>query len=140
MPLNISKSKSVYWKILFNKKHFLHFQTYPEWKQHKQLMLSSFFWGYICLQVLAGQLGKKFGAKYPLLFVMIISSVITIFIPLLGDQFGWKGVIACRILQGLTQGFLIPSCHTVLSCWAPLSERTKFGAIVYAGNTDVIHF
>lgn len=100
----------------------------------KQILLSGFFCGYICFQVVAGQLAKKFGAKFPLLCAVTLTSLITACIPVCAAYFGHIGVLICRILQGLTQGFVFPSIHTVLSAWAPLSERTKYGSIVFAGK------
>lgn len=109
------------------------FQTYPEWSSRKQILLSGFFWGYICSQILAGQLGKRFGIKFPLLCAILLSSLFTLLLPTIGAQFGYQGVLACRIMQGLTQGFIFPSIQALLGVWSPLSERTKYGSIVHAG-------
>ncbi|XP_023014226.2 putative inorganic phosphate cotransporter [Leptinotarsa decemlineata] len=109
------------------------YPTYPEWKDHKNTVLSSFFWGYICLQVGAGQLAKNYGPKLFLGGAIFIGSLFSILIPVFGKQFGYIGVIVCRIIQGMTQGFMLPSTHNLLSSWAPLSERAKWGGIVYNG-------
>lgn len=110
------------------------FQTYPEWESKKNLMLSSFFWGYICLQVGAGQLAKNYGPKLFLCVAIFVTSLFTILIPILGEAIGYGGVILCRIVQGLSQGFLVPSIHNLLSHWAPTSERATYGSAVYAGE------
>ncbi|KAG5861916.1 hypothetical protein JTB14_010573 [Gonioctena quinquepunctata] len=109
------------------------YPTYPEWKPKKNLILSSFFWGYICLQLGAGYVAKKYGPKRFLGGALLISSLFSAFIPLFGEQFDYIGVLICRFGQGLTQGFLLPSIHTLLSVWAPISERVKWGGLVYAG-------
>lgn len=111
------------------------FQTYPTWANEKNIILSSFFWGYVCFQVVAGQVSKRYGAKYVLLGAIFITSLFSILIPVFGSTFGYGGVIACRIIQGCTQGFLFPSIHTLLSLWTPLSERVKWGGMVYAGKS-----
>lgn len=122
--------------ISFHHDHqpFFVFQTYPEWSSRKQLLISGFFWGYVCLQLGAGYLGKKFGIKVPLLIAIFITSLVTTTMPFLSSTFGYQGVLACRILQGLSQGFMFPSLQGLLSLWAPLSERTKYGSIVWSGK------
>nr|CAI5843727.1 unnamed protein product [Callosobruchus analis] len=110
------------------------FPTYPEWSEKKNIILSSFFWGYICFQVFASQLAKNLGVKVIFSISMAIASLFTILIPFFGQQFGYGGVIACRVIQGAVQGFLLPCLHTLLSNWAPIAERAKFGGLVYAGQ------
>ncbi|VEN35350.1 unnamed protein product [Callosobruchus maculatus] len=110
------------------------FPTYPEWSEKKNIILSSFFWGYICFQVFASQLAKNLGVKVIFSISMAVASLFTILIPFFGEQFGYGGVIACRIIQGAVQGFLLPCLHTLLSNWAPIAERAKFGGLVYAGQ------
>ncbi|XP_050502755.1 putative inorganic phosphate cotransporter [Diabrotica virgifera virgifera] len=110
------------------------YPTYPEWKPKKNLMLSSFFWGYICLQIGAGQLAKNYGPKRFLCCAIFITSLFTILTPVLGGVLGYGGVILCRIVQGLSQGFLVPSLHNLLSQWAPVTERATWGSAVYAGQ------
>ncbi|XP_028142604.1 putative inorganic phosphate cotransporter isoform X2 [Diabrotica virgifera virgifera] len=108
--------------------------TYPEWVPYKNIMLSSFFWGYICLQIVAGILIKRYGPKWFLGGAIFIGCLFCCLIPLLGARMGYGGVIFCRIVTGLTQGFLFPSIHCLLSSWTPLQDRAKFGTFVYAGG------
>lgn len=109
-------------------------QTYPEWESHKNVMLSSFFWGYICFQVVVGHLAKKFGPKYFVGSACFIGSVFCALIPYLGATFGYKGILASRIITGMTQGFIFPCTHHLISTWAPLQDRAKIGSFVYAGK------
>ncbi|XP_023014196.2 putative inorganic phosphate cotransporter [Leptinotarsa decemlineata] len=109
------------------------YPTYPEWAEKKNMIISSFFWGYICLQVGAGQIAKNYGPKLFLGSALFIASLFSILIPIFGKEFGYTGVMVCRIIQGLSQGFLLPSIHNLLSSWSPLSERSKWGGMVYNG-------
>ncbi|KAF7279311.1 hypothetical protein GWI33_007403 [Rhynchophorus ferrugineus] len=97
------------------------------------VILSSFFWGYVTLQVLAGYVGKTYGPKYFLFGAFLINSIIFMVIPTAAEKSGSTGVIICRIFQGAAQGFMFPSAHTVLGRWAPAEERSTMGIIVYSG-------
>lgn len=48
-------------------------------------------------------------------------------------SYGWKAVVALRVLQGLCQGCIFPSTHTLLAKWAPPSERGTIGTYCYSG-------
>ncbi|KAK9887947.1 hypothetical protein WA026_000245 [Henosepilachna vigintioctopunctata] len=99
----------------------------------KSVVLSSFYWGYVMLQVIAGYCATRYGAKLLLTCTMIINSAACIAIPFMADEFGSKGVMACRVAQGLSQGFFYPSTHTLLGQWAPTYERSQLGTFVYSG-------
>ncbi|XP_018561182.1 putative inorganic phosphate cotransporter [Anoplophora glabripennis] len=107
--------------------------TYPEWASQKNVILSSFYWGYIVFQFVTGVVAKKYGAKYLLGIGMFVNSVFCLITPYFGSQFGYQGVIACSVIQGLAQSPLLPSCHNLLSKWTPLQERGKMGSFVYTG-------
>ncbi|XP_060523180.1 uncharacterized protein LOC132700078 [Cylas formicarius] len=100
---------------------------------NKSVVLSSFFMGYIILQVGAGELGKKYGVKWFVVVAMLMNSVACILTPKMADVFGSYGVMACRIVQGLFQGFFFPSVHNILGKWAPQNERSTIGNIVFTG-------
>lgn len=98
------------------------------------MMLSSFFWGYICLQIGAGQIAKKYGPKWFLCGAMSVTSLFSLLMPVMGENIGYGGIIICRVFQGLSQGFLFPSFHHLLSVWTPHSERSKVITFVYTGK------
>ncbi|KAJ8923273.1 hypothetical protein NQ315_001830 [Exocentrus adspersus] len=100
---------------------------------NKSVILSSFFWGYIWLQIFAGQWGRTYGTKWLLVGSMFINSTACMLIPVLSDSFGSYGAMACRVLQGLSQGFFFPSIHNLLGRWAPPSERSRLGTVVFSG-------
>ncbi|KAL3272616.1 hypothetical protein HHI36_014083 [Cryptolaemus montrouzieri] len=107
--------------------------TYPDWS-NKDTVLSSFFWGYVVFQIGAGQIAEKFGAKYFLMGTLLIASSFSVLIPCMAAQFGASGVIINRVIQGLCQGFLFPSTHSVLSNWTPLAERSRVAGFVYTAG------
>ncbi|KAJ2948833.1 hypothetical protein O0L34_g5760 [Tuta absoluta] len=101
--------------------------------QTQSLILSSFFWGYIVLQVPAGMLSAKFGGKFLIIMLVSVNSVVSIILPSAAYYGGWYLVCACRVLQGLSQGFLYPTTHSLLGQWAPLEEKSRLGTLAYSG-------
>ncbi|XP_014102770.2 putative inorganic phosphate cotransporter isoform X1 [Bactrocera oleae] len=106
-----------------------------DWNERtRSLLLSSFFWGYIITQVPGGSLARKFGGKTTLLFGVLICSVLAILTPIFAQIGGWQLVCALRVAQGLSQGMIFPSTHTLLSQWAPIEERGNIGTYCYSGS------
>lgn len=86
------------------------------------------------LQAPAGQLGKTYGSRWILFTAMTTNAFATILIPSAAKFFGSKGVMGCRIMQGLSQGGIFPTCHTMLGRWAPKNERGRMATFVYSGT------
>ncbi|XP_076271564.1 putative inorganic phosphate cotransporter [Rhynchophorus ferrugineus] len=107
--------------------------TYDWNSANVSYILSSFFWSYIWLQVLAGYLGKTYGHKYFLLCAYSINCCGALLIPLAAEHFGYIGVIGCRILQGFGQSFLYPSATVILGKWAPVEERSTLSNFMFSG-------
>ncbi|XP_044759965.1 putative inorganic phosphate cotransporter isoform X1 [Coccinella septempunctata] len=108
--------------------------TYPELKDDKDTILSSFFWGYVVFQIGAGQIAEKYGPKYFLMASLAIASCFSALIPYMVAQYGSTGLMVNRVIQGLCQGFLFPSTHCVLSKWTPLAERSRIAGFVYTAG------
>nr|XP_023021983.1 putative inorganic phosphate cotransporter [Leptinotarsa decemlineata] len=103
-----------------------------DWK-NKSLIISSFYWGYFCLQVVTAELGRKYGPKKFLLLAMFINSTAISLIPLIANLYGSIGVIVCRVIMGLTQGCFYCNVHNILSKWTPDSERTRLTSFALSG-------
>lgn len=108
---------------------------YFDWSHSVQsVVLSSFFWGYVILQVPAGELARKFGGK-PLITISVsVNALISLLLPTAAKIGDWKLVCVCRILQGFTQAFVYPCMHHLVSQWVPLEEKGLLTTIVYAGG------
>ncbi|CAH4028611.1 unnamed protein product [Pieris brassicae] len=108
--------------------------TYFDWSYSIQSMiLSSFFWGYVVLQIPGGILARRFGGKMLITISVSVNSLISLLMPILAQAGGWQMVIVCRTLQGLTQAFIFPSMHHLVSQWVPLEEKGTLITIIYAG-------
>uniref|UniRef100_A0A2H1W593 Putative inorganic phosphate cotransporter n=1 Tax=Spodoptera frugiperda TaxID=7108 RepID=A0A2H1W593_SPOFR len=108
--------------------------VFTHWTRSIQdTILSSFFWGYIVLQIPAGYIAGRFGGKYLMLISMATTGVVNLLLPIAAIKGDYMAVCACRIVMGLVQGLLYPSLHGVLGHWVPVSERSRLGTFVYAG-------
>ncbi|XP_057667121.1 putative inorganic phosphate cotransporter isoform X2 [Diorhabda carinulata] len=99
----------------------------------KSLVVTSFVWGYMIPQIVAGYLATNFGAKWFLAGSVIISSSLGLLIPVTAAILGSKGVMGLRLLQGISQGCFYPSIHAFLSKWVPVGERSRLGTLPYVG-------
>ncbi|KAM8714157.1 hypothetical protein ACLKA7_014321 [Drosophila subpalustris] len=102
-------------------------------EQTKSLVLSSFFWGYVLTQVPAGVLARKFGAKATILTGLSICSILNVLTPHCAKLGGWQLLCSARLLEGICQGVLYPSYHTLISAWVPPRERASLGTYAYVG-------
>ncbi|XP_050508987.1 putative inorganic phosphate cotransporter isoform X2 [Diabrotica virgifera virgifera] len=101
----------------------------------KSLVMASFLWGYFIPQVAAGYFSDKYGGKWFLVVSAAITATAGLLIPSAALYLGSKGVMVCRFLQGLSQGFLFPSLHATCGKWIPVPERSRLGTFVYTGAT-----
>ncbi|CAH2048167.1 unnamed protein product, partial [Iphiclides podalirius] len=101
--------------------------------QTQSVILSSFFWGYVILQIPGGELAARFGGMILVTICIAINSAVSLLIPIGSYYGGWQLVCACRVIQGLAQGFLLPSIHHLIGKWVPLEEKSRLGTIIYAG-------
>ncbi|XP_050509029.1 putative inorganic phosphate cotransporter [Diabrotica virgifera virgifera] len=99
----------------------------------KSLIMASFLWGYWIPQIVAGYISDKYGAKWFLVGTITVSATAGLLTPSAAIYFGSKGVMICRFLQGLSQGFLYPSIHASLGKWIPVPERSRLGTLAYSG-------
>ncbi|XP_014246329.1 putative inorganic phosphate cotransporter isoform X2 [Cimex lectularius] len=103
------------------------------WNTEEQgYILSAFFYGYCITQIPCGILAKKYGSKWFLGGGMLLNSVFGMLVPL-AASYGQVSLIIIRFIQGLGEGPIVPCTHAMLAKWIPPNERSRMGAIVYAG-------
>lgn len=102
-------------------------------EMEKSSILSSFFWGYLMLQIIAGNFAEKFGSKILLGVAMTASAILTLFTPFVAE-YGYFVVCLLRFLQGLAQGSFLPCVTVLVSKWIPPKERGRALTIAFSGS------
>ena len=97
------------------------------------LLLSSFFVGYTCTQILGGVLAARFGGKPVLAIAVLAWSVLTLATPLAAQTGLWV-LISCRVLLGFSEGVTLPAIHQVTAQWVPQRERSRFVGMTASGQ------
>lgn len=64
---------------------------------------------------------------------MCVASFFTLITPVCVEAGGAPALIVLRILIGLGEGVIFPSCAALLASWTPLTERGKIGTLTYSG-------
>ncbi|KAF7271632.1 hypothetical protein GWI33_015514 [Rhynchophorus ferrugineus] len=103
-----------------------------DWK-NTGVVLSSFYWSYAALQFFAGHIGIAFGPRWILTIAMFVNALASLMIPTAATYWDYSGVVVCRLIQGVAQGFIIPLTHSMLGKWAPTEERSWLNTSVYSG-------
>lgn len=96
------------------------------------LVLSSFFYGYICTQMLGGWLALRVGGHRLLSCAVGVSALLALATPLL-VRLSVYAFVAVRTMQGLVQGMSYPAAQALWSRWAPPRERSLLANVGYAG-------
>ncbi|CAH0715893.1 unnamed protein product, partial [Brenthis ino] len=138
---NSSNVSTIMNRTITENKGFLHsllfIPPYPAFKWTKKVqdsIISSFFLGYMLLQIPAGQLAHFFGARYLLTGALLINCVVSFCLPWAALYGGWIVTSICRIIQGLSQACIVPGMHTMFGKWTTLEERGRLAGLAYGGQ------
>ncbi|MFV2089552.1 MAG: ACS family MFS transporter [Pseudomonadales bacterium] len=92
--------------------------------QTQGVVLSSFFVGYLLLQVVGGRLADRFGGKMVLGAGVLLWSLFTLLTP----PAAWVGLtllLVIRVAMGMGEAVTFPSIYSLYSKWVPLQERSR---------------
>lgn len=106
---------------------FFNWQEFHWDQSTKDTILSSFFWGYICTQVLGNIIAQRWGAQKVLSGALAFNGLLTLSVYPAAHYGGWEYVCITRIIAGFAQGTIMPTLHTLLSKWSPSEERGRLG-------------
>lgn len=105
-----------------------------DWDEQLQgFILSAFYLGYVITHVPGGVFASKYGGKYTLIAGMCVASLFTLLTPVCVNAGGAVALIIMRILIGLGEGVIFPSCAALVAAWTPLSSRGKIGTLTFSG-------
>lgn len=94
------------------------------------LLLSAFFWSYALMQVPAGWLADRFGARRIYFWGMALGGAASV-------MTGWIGtlgaLVAVRILLGVGQAVAFPASSRAVANWFPDGERGAVTGLYLAG-------
>ncbi|XP_043588745.1 putative inorganic phosphate cotransporter isoform X1 [Bombus pyrosoma] len=110
------------------------FEEFPWSAAIKDIIQSSFFWGYVCTQIIGSIVAQNWGAHKLFSLAQFACGLVTLLIPVLAEYCGWEAICVTRVIAGLFQGTVLPCLHTLLSKWAPMDERGRISTFVYAGG------
>jgi len=95
-------------------------------------VLSSFFIGYIVLQVASGTLANRFGGKIVLGIAVVWWSLFTILTPP-AAAVSLAALIGARIALGLGEAAVFPASINMVGRWVPPVARTRAVALISSG-------
>lgn len=108
-------------------------QDHFHWSEATQgLILSSFFWGYICLQFPGSWIATKFGPKLVLGVGVLWTSLFTLLTPFAAPRL--ELLFLCRFCTGFAEAVTYPVISMLISEWAHPTERTRFLALIWCGG------
>jgi MFS transporter, ACS family, solute carrier family 17 (sodium-dependent inorganic phosphate cotransporter), other len=90
-----------------------------------QMILGSFFWGYIMTELPGGRLAELIGGHRVFGHSMLWSSVVTLIIPFAANL-GVTAMVVSRVVLGFLLGASWPAIHPMTAVWIPPMERSKF--------------
>jgi MFS family permease len=100
----------------------------------KGLILSAFYWGYLCAQIPAGWLASREGGKRVLLVAVGAWSIATLLVwPAYKAGVGF--VVVTRVIVGVAEGGNYPAQICLNTLWIPVNERSRAWAFITSGES-----
>ncbi len=98
----------------------------------KGIVLSSFFVGYILLQVVSGSLANRYGGKIVLGIAVLLWSLFTMLTPP-AAMLSLPALIGARIALGLGEAAVFPASINMVGRWVPVASRSRAVAMFSSG-------
>nr|CAD7197552.1 unnamed protein product [Timema douglasi] len=94
-------------------------------------ILSSFYYGYICTQLLGGRLAEMFGAKLVMGPGILLAGILSLLAPI-AARWHVAAFATIRILVGACVGVFFPALQNLFSKWFPPEEHQRTSGIMYS--------
>src|SRR5579863_711981 len=98
----------------------------------KGVVLSSFFWGYLWLQMLGGWMADRFGGKRVLAAGVAAWSIATFLTPA-AASISFGALLAMRAILGAGEALNFPAVHSIAARWTIGSERARAISLHFSG-------
>ena len=98
----------------------------------KGYVLSSFFVGYLLLQIVSGALSNKYGGRIVLGVAVVWWSIFTVLTPP-AALLSFPALIAARIALGLGEAAVFPASVNMIERWVPAERRSRAVATCVSG-------
>lgn len=98
----------------------------------KGIVLSSFFAGYLVLQVASGTLANRYGGKLVLGVAVVWWSLFTVLTPP-AAMISLPMLIGARIALGLGEAAVFPASINMVGRWVPVAKRSRAVALFSSG-------
>lgn len=98
------------------------------------LVLGSFMWGSLFLQIPGAATAQRYGGKWLALSAIIWIAFFSCLVPLVAPISPFL-LIAFQFLGGLGEGIVLPCVLAMLGRWLPRAEVTFLTTLAFAGNT-----
>ena len=96
------------------------------------IVLSSFYVGYLLMQIGGGRLADRFGGKIVLGLGVLIWSLFTVITPW-AALWGLSALLFARVGMGLGEAVTFPSVYSLVTRWFPADEKAKAVALNASG-------
>lgn len=97
----------------------------------KGLVLSSFFLGYLIMQIMGGILSNRFGGRIVLLWAVVFWSLFTLLTPVVA-MISFQLLIVVRFMLGVGEGGSIPAAYGLIHERMPIRERSRAISVMMA--------
>jgi len=97
------------------------------------LILSSFFWGYVSMQIPTGWLCRRYGAHMVLIAGVLVWSLMTALTPIAAHH-SIEATVLVRVIMGIGEGVSQPCIHVLIARWVPATERSRCLSFVSGGG------
>lgn len=104
------------------------------WDAYEQnIILGSFFWGYILTELPGGRLAELIGGRRVFGHSMLWASVLTLVTPF-AAMLHYSALIVVRVLLGFFLGASWPAIHPMTAVWIKPLDRSKFMSNMMASS------
>ncbi|XP_059142430.1 sialin-like [Physella acuta] len=102
-------------------------------KELQGLLLGSFFWGYLVLQVPGGMLSERYGPRRVVMYTMMPAAVLGLISPV-SARVSPYFFLVIRVLIGVGESALYPAAQALFARWSPPSERSRLVGVSLSGG------